>query len=238
MFSVYILKSDKTHDRYVGSRAGAADRRSGRCRHSLIYHGVILALVALGNASALAQDPSAPTVTPTATATSTTPRLPEVPVAPVPPESAERQANTIHPRGPIAPELSQLDEGFKQAPETQIAQEYRLHLAWRGLQNRIANEPEIVAAKNATRTAPTDLEKRARVREYYNILYGRMISLADTPELKNYLNGKKAAAIAEWGQPRVRPETSSSPAKERPSHRSATPAESSVIVPPPPLPEP
>jgi predicted site-specific integrase-resolvase len=86
----------------------------------------------------------------------------------------------------------------------QAAEEQRLHLEWRQLQNRVAHDPEVVAAKAATTTAKTDLEKRVRLRTYYNVYYAHMQALASSPEIKSYLDGKKAAALESLAQHRVR----------------------------------
>ena len=44
-------------------------------------------------------------------------------------------------------------------------------------------------------------KKRARLRAYYDIYYARMQALASGPEIKNYLAGKKAAAVGSLAQP-------------------------------------
>lgn len=115
-----------------------------------------------------------------------------------------------HPAIPALPKtvppLSELDAAFQKSPLAQAAEEQRLHVEWRRLQNRVANDPDIVAAKKATTTARTDVEKRTRVRAYYNIYYAHMQALASGPEIKSYLAGKKAAALGSLAQPRVRPE--------------------------------
>jgi hypothetical protein len=103
--------------------------------------------------------------------------------------------------------LSELDAAFQRSPLAQAAEEQRLHVEWRQLQNRVANDPDIVVAKEATTTARTDVEKRTRLRAYYDIYYARMQALASGPEIKKYLAGKKAAAVGSLAQPRVRPES-------------------------------
>jgi hypothetical protein len=119
---------------------------------------------------------------------------------------------TIHRRPAIpalpktAPALSELDAAFQKSPLAQEAEEYRLHVEWRQLQNRTAHDPEVIAAKTATTTAKTDLEKRARLRAYYNIYYTHMQALASSPEVKSYLEAKKAAVLGSLAQSRVRPE--------------------------------
>ena len=110
-----------------------------------------------------------------------------------------------------APALSELDAAFQKSPLAKEAEEYRLHVEWRQLQNRAAHDPEVVAAKAATTTAKTDLEKRERLRTYYNVFYAHMQALASSPETKSYLGGKKAAVLASLAQPRVRPASTPQP---------------------------
>ena len=110
------------------------------------------------------------------------------------------------PNGPELPEISQLDETFKQpkslGPE---ADELKVHAEWRQLKNRTVNDPAVQAAKAYAQAARTDLEKRNRLREYYNIYYQRMSALATTAELKVALQGFKTSHQTMLAQPRVRP---------------------------------
>jgi hypothetical protein len=165
----------------------------------------------------------APSPTPNASPAPTRPQLniPEIPLAVEPPNLVPDSSPTI-PRRPTipaltktAPALSELDAAFQKSPLAQEAEEQRLHLEWRQLQNRVAHDPEVVAAKAATTTVRTDLEKRVRLRAYYNIYYAHMQALASSPEVKGYLNGKKAAVLESLAQHRVRPTPApqSSPAR-------------------------
>jgi len=156
--------------------------------------------------------PAKSEVSPSPTPTAARPQLniPDIPIEVEPPTLVAEPSPTVgRPRlgsalGKTAPPLSQLDAAFNRSPLGLAAEEQRLHLEWRQLQNRAANDPEVIAAKEATTTAKTDLEKRVRLRTYYNIYYTRMQALASTPELKRYLEGKKAAALAGLAQTRVR----------------------------------
>ena len=112
---------------------------------------------------------------------------------------------------PNVPELSQLDQVFSQTSLGKTADEYRTRVQLRKLQNKVANEPAVVAAKKAAESARTDLEKRQRLRDYYNIYYGRMSAYASSTELKAALNESKAAHLALLKQPRVRPTPAGSP---------------------------
>jgi vacuolar-type H+-ATPase subunit E/Vma4 len=94
---------------------------------------------------------------------------------------------------------------FKQSSMGKEADDFKRHLEWRKLANQVAGDPAIVAAKAAAEAAKTDLEKRERLRTYYNLYYERIAVLASTPELKAYINAKKKAHLAVLAQPRVRP---------------------------------
>ena len=119
---------------------------------------------------------------------------------------------TPHPTAtaaPTVPERAQIDEIFKQTSLGREADERRLHIEWRSLQNRIVNDPDIVAAKRATETARTDLEKRQRLRDYYDLYYGRLRVLARSTEMKTALDQLKIAHVSQVTQARVRHETDS-----------------------------
>jgi cell division septation protein DedD len=124
----------------------------------------------------------------------------------------------VPPNGPELPEVSQLDQTFKQprslGPQ---ADELRVHKEWRDLKNRTVNDPAVQAAKAYAQSAPTDLEKRNRLNNYYNIYYERMTALATTPELKSALPFFKADHQALLAQPRVRPTPDTSTPSPTPS---------------------
>jgi hypothetical protein len=107
------------------------------------------------------------------------------------------------------PERAQIDEIFKQTSLGQEADERRLHIEWRQLQNQIANEPDIVAAKRSAESARTDLEKRQRLRDYYDLYYGRMRVQARSAEMKTALDQLKIAHLSQMTQARVRHESDS-----------------------------
>ena len=113
---------------------------------------------------------------------------------------------TIPPNGPELPEISQLDENFSKPRSLgKEGDEARVHVAWRQLKNRTVNDPEVQAAKAYAQAARTDLEKRNRLRSYYNVYYERMSALATTPELKLALQALKTSHQGLLDQPRVRP---------------------------------
>jgi hypothetical protein len=113
---------------------------------------------------------------------------------------------TIPPNGPELPEISQLDQNFSKPRSLgKAADEARVHIEWRQLKNRTVNDPEVQAAKAYAQAARTDLERRNRLRSYYNIYYERMSALASTPELKVALQALKISHQGLLDQPRVRP---------------------------------
>jgi hypothetical protein len=128
------------------------------------------------------------------------------------------------PNGPELPEISQLDQNFSKPRSLgKQADEARVHVEWRQLKNRTVNDPEVQAAKAYAQAARTDLEKRNRLRNYYNIYYERMSALASTPEIKLALQGLKASHQGLLDQPRVRPSPTPEGATPTPTP-SATPA--------------
>jgi hypothetical protein len=117
----------------------------------------------------------------------------------------EEASPTPPPNGPELPELKQLDDSFKPKSLGKDADALRVHVLWRQLKNRTANDPEVQAAKKYAQTARTDLERRNRLRSYYDIYYQRMSALATTPELKLALQALKTDHENILAQPRVRP---------------------------------
>lgn len=140
--------------------------------------------------------------------------IPEIPLSvepsPLVPNTSTSSSTSPAPKK-AAPPLSELDAAFQHSSLGQAAEEYRLHVEWRQLQNRASLDSNVVAAKAAVKTARTDLEKRERLRAYYRIFYARMQALATAADVKVYLEGKKKAVLDSLAQPRVRPETTGQP---------------------------
>ena len=107
------------------------------------------------------------------------------------------------------PERSQIDEVFKEGSLGKEADERRLHLEWRQLQNEVVNQPDVVTAKKSAEMARTDYEKRQRLRDYYELYYGRMRVLAHSTEMRNALDQLKIAHVSQLTQARVRHESDS-----------------------------
>jgi hypothetical protein len=97
----------------------------------------------------------------------------------------------------------------------QAVEEQRLHLEWRKLKNRASADPEVIAAKKAIPAARTEVDKRDLMRAYYKIYYARMQALAETPEIKAYLEQRKKELLNSLAQPNVRPEPSARPSATR-----------------------
>jgi hypothetical protein len=165
-----------------------------------------------------AQEPPLPAATetpsPSASPAPTRPEL-NIPEIPMTVEPTPLVPNTSPAPKKSAPPISELDAAFKQSPLGQAAEEYRLHVEWRELQNRTAHDPEVVAAKEATKKTKTDLERRVLMRKYYKIYYAHMLALASTPELKAFLEAKRNGALGALAQPRVRPEPRATPSPTR-----------------------
>ena len=113
------------------------------------------------------------------------------------------------PPQPKLPERAQIDEIFKQTSLGKEADERRLHIEWRQLQNEVLNDRDVVEAKRAADTARTDLEKRDRLRDYYNLYYGRMRVRARGAEMRSALDQLKNAHLSQLTQARVRHDTNS-----------------------------
>ena len=135
------------------------------------------------------------------------------------------------PKIPAAPELEQLNNFFKQTSLGKRADEQRLHLQMAALETRIRNHDDLQAARVAAMSAPTDMEKRHRLRAYYELYYGKLQALAGDPELKKYLGAQKAAHELLLLQPRVRPKPDEAEARRL----TAAKAEASVAPAPTPI---
>jgi len=109
------------------------------------------------------------------------------------------------------PELKQLDETFKPPSLGTDADATKMRVEWRQLRNRTVNDPTVQAAKAFAQAARTDLEKRNRLRDYYNIYYQRMSALTTNAEIKLALEGFKTGHQVTLAQPRVRPTPPGSP---------------------------
>ena len=145
-----------------------------------------------------------------AVSTTTVPKQQSIPQVLPPLPQPETTTPSTSPR---IPSLDQLDQMFKQSSLGKEADEARLHQQWREVSNHVVNDPDLVAARASVGTAKTDLIKRQRLRAYYKMYYDRMKAKAASPELKNYIDARKADHLAATAQPKVRPEASATPAR-------------------------
>ena len=156
---------------------------------------------------------------------------PSVDLFPEQEQEEEEVSPTPPPNGPELPELKQLDDSFKPRSLGTDADALQVHALWRQLKNRTVNDPDVQAAKKYAQAARTDLEKRKRLRDYYEVYYQRMSALATTPELKVALQQLKDVHQGMLAQPRVRPSPTpepsgtssptptSTPFKKKPKHK-------------------
>jgi hypothetical protein len=164
---------------------------------------------------AVAQEPPLPAATSTPAATpSARPEL-NIPDIPMTVEPSPLVPNTAPTPKKNLPSIQELDTAFQHSSLGATVEEQRMHLEWRKLQNRVSLDPDVISAKKAIASAQTDPEKRDLRRAYYKIFYGRMQALAETPEVKAYLEQKKKDAINGLAQPHIRPEATPRPSPKR-----------------------
>ncbi len=111
------------------------------------------------------------------------------------------------PKTPDAPEIEKLNSYFKSTSLGKKADEYRLHVQMVALEARIRNDEDLRARKAAALRAPTDLERRHLLKDYYERYFGKLRARAETPALKEYLVAQEATRKLTLLQPRVRHET-------------------------------
>ncbi len=135
--------------------------------------------------------------TPTTTVTAPTSAAP----------SALKDLTAVPPQSPLpeVPDISQLNQIFEQMKPDPAIAEHRSHVEWRKLRTQTEYDPAIVAAKADAEAAPTDLEKRNRLRLYYNLWYDRMSALAPDQTMIDYLKARRDEHLVLLDQPRVRP---------------------------------
>jgi len=115
---------------------------------------------------------------------------------------------------PAAPELELLNSFFKTTSLGKAADEHRLHLQMAALETRIRNDEDLHGLKASALKAPTDLERRHRLKAYYEIYFKKLRARATTPDLKAYLDTQEATHKMSLLQPRVRHEADEAEAVE------------------------
>jgi hypothetical protein len=171
----------------------------------------IIAAFSLCASLLVAQEPPLPAATETpAPSPSVRPQI-DIPDIPMTVEPSPLVPNTSPAPKKTVPSLPELDAAFQHSSLGQAVEEQRLHLEWRKLKNRASEDPEVIAAKKAIAAARTDVDKRNLMRAYYKLFYAHMQALAETPEIKAYLEQRKKDALNSLAQPHVRPEPSARP---------------------------
>ena len=122
-------------------------------------------------------------------------------------KSAQKNTNaeSAGARPENVPELSQLDEMFKQTPMGKAADAQRLRVEWRQLKNKVVNDPDLIAIKRSAEAARTDLEKREKLRAYYKLYFARVRQFPMSPEMKQHVDAMQASQLGLTAQSRVRP---------------------------------
>ena len=146
-----------------------------------------------------------PAATPARSPETTPTPIPQSALALIPAPSATPAEAGTAASAPTMPDLSQLEQIFSKVTPGKEVELYRAHVEWRKLKNQTVNDPAVVEAKAAAEAATTDLEKRNRLRHYYELFYARMRALAPTPEMVTYLDSQKQTHLDLLDQPRVRP---------------------------------
>ena len=163
----------------------------------------------------IAQEPPLPSATSTAAPNpSARPEL-NIPDIPIEVEPSPLVPNTSPAPKKNLPSVQELDTAFQHSSLGAAVEEQRLHLEWRKLQNRASQNADVIAAKKAINTARTDPEKRELMRTYYKIFYDRMLAMAEAPDVKAYLEAKKAGAVGGLDQPHVRPKPTPRPSPKK-----------------------
>jgi hypothetical protein len=117
----------------------------------------------------------------------------------------DTNAESARARPENVPELSQIDDMFKQTSMGKAADAQKLRVEWRQLKNKIANDPDLIAMKHAADSAHTDLEKRQKLRAYYKLYFARARRFPMSPEMKPYIDAMEASQLGRTAQSRVRP---------------------------------
>jgi hypothetical protein len=120
---------------------------------------------------------------------------------------------------------------FKRTPLGQQSEEYRLHVEWRKLQNKVADDPDIIAARKTADAAHTDLQKRQLLRAYYKLYYDRMAALASAPDVKAYVQNQKNGHLGTTAQDKVRPSATPKPSGTPAVPLSTTPTPTPTAIP-------
>jgi hypothetical protein len=171
-----------------------------------------LATLSLAQSPPSPDSASAPATDAQLATPSPSPTAPIEPPSLIPPNILPGPGPAAFPQIPAAADLQMLNALFKQSSLGKAVDEHRLHLEMVRLLTLIRNHTDLQATRAAADKVSTDLQRRKLLKQYYHQYYDRLRAMADTPELKTYLDGQEAAHTGILAQPRVRPETNPSPA--------------------------
>ena len=177
--------------------------------------GTLALTLALLAGTVRGQEPPLPSSTATpAPSASVRPEL-NIPEIPMTVEPAPLVPNTSPTPKKNLPSIQELDTAFQHSSLGAAVEEQKLHVEWRKLQNRASQDAEVIAAKKAIGSGRTDLENRELMRSYYKVFYAHMLALAETPDVKAYLEGKRNAVLGGIAQPHLRPEATPRPSPKK-----------------------
>src|SRR5437588_13023296 len=121
---------------------------------------LLITTMAFGARLVFGQEPPLPAATSTPAASpSARPQL-NIPDIPMEVEPSPLVPNTSPAPKKNLPSIQELDTAFQHSSLGAAVEEQRLHLEWRKLQNRVSQDEEVVAAKQAIAGARPDLETR------------------------------------------------------------------------------
>src|ERR1043166_6906879 len=121
---------------------------------------LLITATAFGARLVFSQEPPLPAATSTPAASpSARPQL-NIPDIPMEVEPSPLVPNASPAPKKNLPSIQELDTAFQHSSLGAAVEEQRMHLEWRKLQNRVSQEPEVMAAKKAIASARTDPEKR------------------------------------------------------------------------------
>ncbi len=133
--------------------------------------------------------------------------IPVEPPSLIPPNTLPGPDAASLPQPPGAADLQLLNSLFKQSSLGKTADEHRLHVQMATLKTQIRNDEGLHQLLATAEAARTDLEKRHRLKTYYQVYYKKLGALATTPELKAYLTAVEVNHELLLLQPKTRHET-------------------------------
>lgn len=132
--------------------------------------------------------------------------LPEPMLIPETPEMTEKpDGSAILPPGSEEPSRT-----IKRSKTEIAADELALKVRFRQVKTRAMGDPAVQAEWNNAQAARTDAEKRAGLKRYYQLLYGRMAKIDKS--LEKQIHEKEQISVRRLQQNRIQPSVSRNPA--------------------------